>query len=87
MIEITERAVELLAKAASAARRFDPNACIRVVADPGGVQFELADAPGAQDLAIERSGFTLYVDPTLAGVIDVEEPHDRLVLRRTEART
>ncbi|MEP6972616.1 MAG: hypothetical protein ABI869_00570 [Actinomycetota bacterium] len=86
MIEITERAVELLAKAASAARRFDPNACIRVVSDRDGVRFELTDAPEAEDLAIERSGFTLYVDPALAGVVDVEEPHDRLVLRRVGSR-
>jgi Fe-S cluster assembly iron-binding protein IscA len=85
VIEITERAVELLAKAASAARRFDPNACIRVVRDDDGVRFELSDAPDADDLGIERSGFTLYVEPALAGVVDVEEPHDRLVLRRSDA--
>ena len=85
MIEITERAVELLAKAASAARRFDPNVCIRVVRDDDGVRFELSDAPDADDLGIERSGFTLYVEPALAGVVDVEEPHDRLVLRRSDA--
>ncbi len=87
MIEITERAVELLAKAASAARRFDPNACIRVVSDRDGVRFELTDAPEGEDLAIERSGFTLYVEPALAGVVDVEEPHDRLVLRRADSRS
>ncbi|MGH2594862.1 MAG: hypothetical protein ACRDH7_02730 [Actinomycetota bacterium] len=86
MIEITERAVELLAKAATAARRFDPSACIRVVGDGDGVRFELIDVPDAQDLGIERSGFTLYVQPALAGVVDVEEPHDRLVLRRPERR-
>ena len=85
MIEITERAVELLAKAATAARRFDPNACIRVVGDRDGVRFELTDAPESHDIGIERSGFTLYVEPTLAGVVDVEEPHDRLVLRPTGA--
>jgi hypothetical protein len=84
VIDITERAVELLTKAASAARRFDPNVCIRVVGEGGSVRFELTDAPEAEDLGIERSGFTLYVEPALAGVIDVEEPHDRLVLRRTD---
>ncbi len=86
MIEITERAVELLAKAASAAQRFNPNACIRVVGDRDAVRFELTDAPEADDVSIERSGFTLYVEPALAGVVDVEEPHDRLVLRRTGVR-
>jgi Fe-S cluster assembly iron-binding protein IscA len=87
VIEISERAVELLAKAATAAKRFDPNACIRVVGDGDGVRFELTDAPGSDDLGIERSGFTLYVERELAGVVDVEEPHDRLVLRRTDARS
>jgi Fe-S cluster assembly iron-binding protein IscA len=82
VIEITERAVELLEKAASAARRFDPNACIRLVREHDGVRFELTDAPETEDLGIERSGFTLYVEPALSGVVDVEEPHDRLVLRR-----
>ena len=86
MIEITERAVELLAKAASAAQRFNPNACIRVVGDRDAVRFELTEAPEADDVSIERSGFTLYAEPALAGVVDVEEPHDRLVLRRTGAR-
>jgi Fe-S cluster assembly iron-binding protein IscA len=86
VIEITERAVELLAKAASAARRFNPNACIRVVGDRDGVRFELTDASEAEDVAIERSGFTLYVEPALDGIVDVEEPHDRLVLRRTDTR-
>lgn len=85
MIEITERASELLEKAATAARRFDPNACIRLVGDRDGVRFELTDAPESLDIGIERSGFTLYVEPALAGVVDVEEPHDRLVLRPTGA--
>ena len=85
VIEITEQAVELLSKAASAAQRFDPQACIRLVGDKDGVRFELTDAPEAEDLSIERPGFTLYVEPALAGVVDVEEPHDRLVLRRTDA--
>jgi Fe-S cluster assembly iron-binding protein IscA len=86
VIEITERAAELLAKAASAARRFDPNACIRVVADRDGVRFEMTDAPEPDDVAVERSRFTLYVEPALAGVVDVEEPHDRLVLRSADPR-
>ena len=86
VIEISERAVELLAKAVNAARRFDPNVCIRVVGDGEGVRFELTDEPASDDLGIERSGFTLYVERELSGVVDVEEPHDRLVLRRTDTR-
>ena len=55
-----------------------------MVGDRDGVRFELTDGPEAEDVGIERAGFTLYVAPTLAGVVDVEEPHDRLVLRRMD---
>jgi hypothetical protein len=81
VIEVSARAAELLAKADAAARRFNPDARIRVVPAEGGVRFVLADGPEDGDVAIERDGVTFYADPTLAGIVDVEEPHDRLVLR------
>ena len=82
MVDVTARAVELLAKADSAARRFDPDACVRVVTDDdGAVRFELADGPGPRDVAVERDEVTFYVDARLEGIIDVADPHDRLVLR------
>ncbi len=81
MIDVSERAAELLAKADAAARRFNPDARIRVVPADGGVRFVLSDGPEDGDVAIERDGVTFFVDPTLAGTVDVEEPHDRLVLR------
>jgi hypothetical protein len=84
MIDVTARAVELLAKAGAAARRFDPDACVRVVRDGGAVRFELADGPGPDDVAIERPEVTFYVGAGLDGIIDVEDPHDRLVLRTAD---
>ena len=81
MIDVSARAAELLAKADAAARRFNPDARIRVVPADGGVQFVLSDGPEDGDVAIERDEVTFFVDPTLAGTVDVEEPHDRLVLR------
>ena len=81
MIEVTERAADLLAKADGAARRFTPDACIRVVSDRVGVRFVLSDGPEAGDVVVERDGVTFFVDETLDGIVDVEEPHDRLVLR------
>ena len=83
MIEITDRAVELLTKALSAARRFDPNATIRIVGEPGAVRFELADEPGPDDRELGCGADTIHVERHLAGVVDVEDPHDRLVLRDT----
>lgn len=83
MIEVTGRAADLLAKADTAARRFNPGARIRVVSDrDGGVRFVLSDGPEANDVVVERDGVTFYADATLNGIVDVEEPHDRLVLRR-----
>lgn len=81
MIDVTGRAVDLLAKADVAARRFNPDARIRVVADPIGVRFVLSDGPEDGDVMVERDGVMFFVDATLEGIVDVEEPHDRLVLR------
>lgn len=81
MIEATEPAAELLARSGAAARRFNPEACIRVAPGGDGVRFELADGPQPGDVAVEHPEITFYVDATLDGVIDVEQPHDRLVLR------
>ena len=81
MIDVTARAAELLAKAEGAARRFDPAARIRVVHDRVGVRFVLTDGAEAGDVVVERDGVTFFVDATLDGIVDVEEPHDRLVLR------
>ncbi len=81
MIDVSGRAADLLAKADSAARRFNPDACIRVVPDRVGVRFVLSDGAEAGDVAVERNGVTFFVDATLDGLVDVEEPHDRLVLR------
>jgi Fe-S cluster assembly iron-binding protein IscA len=81
VIDVTARAADLLAKADSAARRFNPDARIRVVPEGVGVRFVLSDGPEDGDTVVERNGMTFFVDPTLDGVVDVEEPHDRLVLR------
>lgn len=84
MIDVTERAADLLAKADGAARRFNPDARIRLVPDRVGVRFVLSDGPEAGDVAVERSGVTFFVDASLEGIVDIEEPHDRLVLRPHE---
>lgn len=86
MIEVTERAAALLAKADTAARRFNPDACIRVVPDRDTVRFVLSDGPAEGDVVVERDGVTFFADGTLVGVVDVEEPHDHLVLRPSAAR-
>ncbi len=83
MLEFTDWAIEILARADAAARRFNPEARVRVVRDAGEVvRFELTDRPASTDLVIEHpSGFTLFAADGLEGTIDVVEPHDQLVLR------
>lgn len=82
MIAFTDRAVEILGRADAAARRFNPEARIRLRVDGREVSFELADEPGPGDESVEHpAGFVLWVPPSIDGTVDVEEPHDRLVLR------
>jgi hypothetical protein len=81
MIRFTERAREVLAAAEHAARRFDPDARVRLrrTAD-GGVTFELTDAAGPGDEVVDAEGSSLIVERGLEGTVDAGE-HD--VLRLT----
>lgn len=82
MLAFTDWAIEILARADAAARRFNAEARVRVVRGDGGVRFELTDEPAGGDVVIEHpSGFTLFAEPGLEGTVDVVEPHDRLILR------
>ncbi len=82
MLAFTDWAIDILSRADAAARRFNPEARVRVVRDGDGVRFELTDEPEAADVVIEHpSGFTLFAEDGLEGTVDVVEPHDRLILR------
>jgi hypothetical protein len=86
MIEITDWAREILGKSQLAARRFNPDARIRLTRTPGGVQAVLTDAPPQSDQIVEVGEMTLYVEVGLDGLVDIEEPHDRLVLKPSGAK-
>jgi hypothetical protein len=81
MLEFTDWAKEILAKADTAARRFNPDVKIRLTRVGGVVQAVLAEGPEPADRAVELEAMTLYVEEGLEGLVDIEEPHDRLVLR------
>ncbi len=81
MIEFTEWAKEILNKSQAAAARFNPNVKIRLARVEGAVQAVLADGPEPGDQPAQADGMTLYVEDGLEGLVDVEEPHDRLVLK------
>lgn len=82
MIRCTPRAAALLSRADETARRLNPDARIRLVADGSHeVRFELADGAEADDVVVEHeAGFTLLVAAGLTGTVDVVEPHDTLIL-------
>jgi hypothetical protein len=81
VIEVTDWARDILRRSQAAASRFDPGATIRVARTDAGVQAMLAERPDPGDQAVDIDGITVYVEDGLEGLVDVEEPHDRLVLR------
>lgn len=81
MIEFTDWAKDILERAQRAANRFNPDARIRLARMGGTIQASLTDEAGADDQQVEVGTMTLLVEPGLEGLVDVEEPHDRLVLR------
>jgi hypothetical protein len=81
VIEVTEWAMDILTRSQAAARRFNPDATIRVARVGGDVQAVLAEAPEGGDQELHFGEATIYVEAGLEGLIDVEEPHDRLVLK------
>lgn len=81
MIEFTDWAIDILTRTHEAARRFNPKATVRLSRKGSGVEFALTDEPHEGDRVVEREGFVLLVERDLEGIVDVVEPHDRLILR------
>jgi hypothetical protein len=81
MLEFTDWAKEILQRSVQAARRFDPDAKVRLARVGGTVQALLTDRPAPQDVRFELDQATVYVEEGLEGLVDIEEPHDRVVLK------
>lgn len=81
MIAFTDWAVEILQRTWQAARRFNPDAMVRLRRASGGVEFTLTDDRAETDELVRGEGFELLVEAGLEGTVDVVEPHDRLILR------
>jgi len=86
VIEFTDWAKDILGRSQAAARRFDPGAQIRLAQVNGAVQALLTDTPAEDDQVVRAGDVTVYVERGLEGLVDVEEPHDRLVLRPAGSR-
>ncbi|HET9724266.1 MAG TPA: hypothetical protein VFR44_10565 [Actinomycetota bacterium] len=81
MIDFTDWAVQILRRTWQAARRFNPDAMVRLHRSNGGVEFTLTDDRAQTDELVRGDGFELLVEAGLEGTVDVVEPHDRLILR------
>jgi hypothetical protein len=82
VIEFTEWATDILRRSHEAARRFNPNATLRMArGGDGTVAFELTDEREHGDVLVHGDGFDLLAQEGLDGIVDVVEPHDRLILR------
>ena len=80
-LAFTDWAVEILQRTHTAARRFNPEATVRLRRAEPGVEFALTDERYEGDELVERDGFELWVETGLEGTVDVVEPHDQLILR------
>lgn len=81
MIEVTEWARDILGRSQEAVKRFTPDAVIRLVRTPGGVEARLADGPEPTDEKVDAGEARVFAEAGLEGVVDIEEPHDRVVLK------
>lgn len=78
---MTEWARDILGRSQAAAVRFNPDTVIRLVRAADGVEARLADGPEPTDQPVEAGDAKVFAEDGLEGVLDVEEPHDRIVLK------
>jgi hypothetical protein len=81
MVEFTDWARDILGRSQQAAARFNPDAKIRLARTAAGVEALLTDRADPTDNAVQVDEVTVYVEEGLEGLVDVEEPHDRLVMK------
>lgn len=81
MIAFTERAARVLERADAGARRLNPDACVRLSARGTALEAALVEAPEDGDETVRVGGASIYVAAGIDGLVDAEDPHDRLVLR------
>ena len=81
MIEVTDWARDILGRSHAAARRLNPEATIRLTRTAAGVEARLAPEPQLGDQEVPVGDITIWAEPGLEGLLDIEEPHDRIVLR------
>jgi hypothetical protein len=81
MVEFTEWAKQILERADSGARRLNPDARVRLVRSGATMEAVLSDEPASDDSVVAIGEATIFVEQGIDGLVDIEEPHDRIVLR------
>jgi hypothetical protein len=81
MLDFTDWAKEILQRADAGARRLNPDARVRLIRSGATMEAVLSDAPDTDDVVVTIGAAEIFVEPGIEGLIDVEEPHDRIVLR------
>ena len=76
MVELTSRAQDALLASQTAARRFDPEAHIRLTADGAMVRQVLASRPEPGDAVLEVGALTIFVAPGVTGTVDAGEHNE-----------
>lgn len=80
-IVFTDWATDILRRTHAAARRLNPDVTVRLHRSGQGIEFALTDESHEDDELVSGNGFEIWVENGLEGVVDVVEPHDRLILR------
>jgi hypothetical protein len=86
VIEFSDWAIEIIEKADEAARRLNPDARVRIARAGSNVMPQLTDAPDDGDATVEVGSATIFIEAGIDGLIDIQEPHDRIVLRPAGSR-
>lgn len=76
MVELTSRAQDALLASQTAARRFDPEAHIRLIADGVTVRAVLASGPEPGDAVLELGALTIFVASGVTGTVDAGEHNE-----------
>ena len=76
MVDLTSRAQDALLASQIAARRFDPEAHIRLIADGAMVRQVLASRPEPGDAVLEVGALTIFVAPGVIGTVDAGEHNE-----------
>jgi len=76
MVELTPSAQDALLISQAAARRFDPEAHIRLTADGATVRAVFASRPEPGDAVLEVGALTIFVAPGVTGTVDAGEHNE-----------